>query len=92
MLLDVSRSSRYYRPKGESTENLAFMRRMDELRMEKPFYGSRQMMRHLRLEGVMAGRLRIRQLMRVSQAHALPAGRVPFPPSRAHPGVRLFFL
>ena len=28
-LLDVSRSSLYYRPKGESAENLALMRRMD---------------------------------------------------------------
>ena len=33
-LLDVSRSSLYYRPNGESTENLASMRRMDELHME----------------------------------------------------------
>ena len=29
MLLDVSRSSLYYRPKGEGTENLALIRRMD---------------------------------------------------------------
>ena len=48
VLLDVSRSSLYYRSKGESAENLALMRRMDELHMEYPFYGSRQMMRHLR--------------------------------------------
>ena len=41
----------YYRPKGEGAENLALMRRMDELHMEYPFYGSRQMMRHLRREG-----------------------------------------
>ncbi|WP_420441535.1 hypothetical protein [Candidatus Palauibacter sp.] len=46
-LLDVSRSSQYYRPKGESAENLALMRRMDELHMAYPFYGSRQMVRHL---------------------------------------------
>ena len=36
-LLGVSRSSRYYRPKGESAEDLALMRRMDELHMEYPF-------------------------------------------------------
>ena len=41
VLLGVSRSSLYYRPKGESGENLALMRRMDELHMEYPFYGSR---------------------------------------------------
>ena len=57
VLLGVSRSSLYYRPRGESVENLALMRRMDELHMDYPFYGSRQMMRHLRREGVAAGRL-----------------------------------
>ena len=65
VLLGVSRSSLYYRPKGESAENLALMRRMDELHMEYPFYGSRQMMRHLRREGATAGRHRIRRLMAV---------------------------
>ena len=65
VLLGVSRSSLYYRPKGESAENLALMRRMDELHMDYPFYGSRQMMRHLRREGVTAGRHRIRRLMAV---------------------------
>ena len=65
LLLAVSRSSLYYRPKGESEENLAVMRRMDELHMDYPFYGSRQMMRHLRREGVTAGRHRIRRLMRL---------------------------
>ena len=63
VLLGVSRSSLYYRPKGESAENLALMRRMDEFHMDYPFYGSRQMMRHLRREGVTAGRHRIRRLM-----------------------------
>ncbi len=64
-LLGVTRSSQYYRPKGEGAENLALMRRMDELHMAYPFYGSRQMMRHLRREGVRAGRHRIRRLMRL---------------------------
>ena len=65
VLLGVSRSSHYYRPKGESAENLALMRRMDELHMDYPFYGSRQLMRHLRREGIAAGRHRIRRLMAV---------------------------
>ena len=47
-LLGVSRSSQYYAPSGESAENLALMRRMDELHLAHPFYGSRQMARHLR--------------------------------------------
>ncbi len=71
VLLGVSRSSFYYRPKGESCENLALMRRMDELHMDHPFYGSRQMMRHLRREGVTAGRHRVRRLMRLMGMEAI---------------------
>ena len=33
-LLDVSRSSQCYAPAGESAENLALMRRLDELHLE----------------------------------------------------------
>ena len=64
-LLGISRSSLYYTPKGESPENLALMRRLDELSLQYPFYGSRQMRRHLRREGVRVGRHRIRRLMRL---------------------------
>lgn len=62
-LLGISRSSAYYRPRGERAENLALMRRMDAVSMRYPFYGSRQMARHLRREGVEVGRRRIRRLM-----------------------------
>ena len=64
-LLSVSRSSFYYAPKGESPENLALMRRIDELFLKYPFYGSRQMARQLSREGVCAGRYRVRRLMRL---------------------------
>jgi putative transposase len=47
-ILSISRSSFYSPPKGESAENLALMRRIDELFLKYPFYGSRQMSRHLR--------------------------------------------
>ena len=39
------------------------MRRMDELHLAHPFHGSRQVARHLRREGVVAGRHRVRRLM-----------------------------
>ena len=55
-LLSISRSSFYYAPKGESPENLALMRRIDELFLKYPFYGSRQMARQLRREGTEVGR------------------------------------
>ena len=60
----MSRSSQYYEPRGKSAENLALMRRLDELHLAYPFYGSRQMARHLRREGVAVGRHRVRRLMR----------------------------
>jgi putative transposase len=47
-LLSISRSSYYYPAKGESPENLALMRRINGLFLKYPFYGSRQMIRHLR--------------------------------------------
>ena len=51
-LLTISRSSFYYAAKGESPKGLALMRRIDELFLKYPFYGSRQMVRQLRREGV----------------------------------------
>ena len=41
------------------------MRRIDELFLKYPFYGSRQMVRQLRREGVGVGRHRVRRLMRL---------------------------
>ncbi len=69
-LLSISRSSIYYTPRhgdngGESAENLSLMRRIDELFLQYPFYGSRQMVRQLRREGVCVGRHRVRRLMRL---------------------------
>ena len=46
----------YHRPKGESAQNQALMPRIDKLFLECPFYGSRQMVRHLCREGVCVGR------------------------------------
>ncbi len=55
-LVSISRSAFYYQPAGESPFNLALMRLIDEAFMEWPFYGSRQMARHLRLQGYVMGR------------------------------------
>ena len=64
-LLTIGRSSLYYEPTGESTETLALMRRIDELFLKSPFYGARQMVRHLRREGVCIGRRWAARLMRL---------------------------
>ena len=55
-ILNISRSSIYYHPKEASPETLSLMKRLDELFMLYPFYGSRQMTGHLRREGVSVGR------------------------------------
>ena len=64
-LLSISRSSFYYAPKGETAFNLALMRLIDEQFLETPFYGVRQMTWHLRAEGHLVNKKRIRRLMRV---------------------------
>ena len=87
-LLGVGRASQYRSPSGESAENLALMRRLDELHLAHPFYGSRQMARHLRREGVVVGRHRVRRLMRLMGMEAIyrkPRTSAPNPAHRVYP-------
>ena len=87
-VLAISRSSFYYTPKGERPENLALMRRIDELFLKYPFYGSRQMARQLRREGVCVGRHRVRRLMRLMGLMAIyqaPRTSAPHPAHRVYP-------
>ena len=61
---------------------------LDELHLEHPFYGSRQMARHLRREGVVAGRHRVRRLMRLMGMEAVyrkPRTSVAHPEHRVYP-------
>ena len=87
-LLSIGRSSLYYTPKGESPETLALMRRIDELFLKYPFYGARQMVRHLRREGVRVGRRRAGRLMRLMGLQAIyraPRTSDPHPEHRVYP-------
>jgi len=70
-LVDISRSSYYYTPSGESEFNLELMGEIDRQFLETPFYGSRQMARHLRRRGYAVGRTRIRRLMRLMGLQAI---------------------
>jgi putative transposase len=70
-LLKVARSSLYYRPTPVSADDLAVMRRMDELHMAWPFYGSRRMTAVLRREGWPVNRKRIKRLMRIMALEAI---------------------
>lgn len=62
-LLSISRSHYYGPVRGESAENLALMREIDAQFLETPWYGSRQMTRHLRRQGHDLNRKRVRRLM-----------------------------
>jgi putative transposase len=87
-LVSISRSSFYYKPRGEKPENLALMRRIDELFLKYPFYGSRQMGRQLRREGAFAGRHRVRRLMRLMGLETIyqaPKTSTPHPEHRIYP-------
>jgi putative transposase len=63
-LLRLARSGLYYRPVGESAENLRFMDLIDKQFLETPWYGSRQMARYMQRQGHKCGRHRVRRLMR----------------------------
>jgi putative transposase len=64
-LLGVSRSGLYYEVVGTSQEELTLMRRMDELHLAHPFYGSRKLSLALRAEGHQANRKCVQRLMRL---------------------------
>ena len=70
-LLKVPRSTVYYRPKAIGDENLALMRRIDEIYTKWPFYGARKMVAELRGEGYAVNRKRVRRLMRLMGIEAI---------------------
>jgi putative transposase len=70
-LLKIARSTLYYRPVPVDPDDLAVMRRMDELYLASPFYGSRRMVAVLRREGLIVNRKRVRRLMRVMGLEAI---------------------
>ena len=84
----LSRSSFYSRPVGENSENLALMRLIDEQFLEAPWYGARQMARHLRRQGHVVGRKRVRRLMAtmgLAAVYQRPRTTVPQPGHRIWP-------
>ncbi len=70
-LLDLSRSSIYYRPQPTPALDLALMRRIDELHLEHPFAGSRMLRDLLNREGFEVGRKHVTTLMRRMGIEAL---------------------
>jgi len=87
-LVSISRSAFYYQPAGETPLNLALMRMIDEAFLETPWYGSRQMARHLRRQGYTVGRKRVRRLMArmgLAAIYQQPRTTIPHPEHRTYP-------
>lgn len=87
-LVGISRSAWYGPRQGESALNLTLMRLIDAQFLETPFYGSRQMARHLRNQGYCVGRKRVRRLMAKMGLRAVyqrPRTSVPHPEHKVWP-------
>jgi len=86
-ILQLARSTAYYQPQPISPEDLALMRRIDELHMDWPFAGARMLKRILKREGWTAGRRHVSTLMKRMGIHALY--RKPNT-SRRHPAHKVY--
>ncbi len=63
-LLELNRSTFYYQASPVSSEDLELMRRIDEMHLERPFYGSRRIRDWLQDEDHDVNRKRVQRLMR----------------------------
>ncbi|MCU7904913.1 MAG: IS3 family transposase, partial [Candidatus Thiodiazotropha sp. (ex Epidulcina cf. delphinae)] len=70
-LLSLNRSTVYYQHAPVSDEELTWMRRIDEMHLKRPFYGSRRIRDWLQDEGHAVNRKRIQRLMRLMGIAAL---------------------
>lgn len=74
-LVSACRSSLHYESKADESEDLALMRRMDELHLKWPFYGSRRLSQALKAEGHEGvNRKRIQRLMAVMGIEGMAPG------------------
>jgi putative transposase len=86
-VLELSRSSVYYRPVPVSDDGLALMSAIDRLHLEVPFAGSRMLKKLLRDDGFDVGRRHVRTLMRKMGIEPLYRKKNT---SRRHPGHTVF--
>jgi len=83
-LLEVARSSAYYRPEPVSAADLALMRHIDEIHLRWPFYGSRRLRDELQERGHTVNRKRIQRLMRQMGLRTLYPRRRTSQPGKGH--------
>ena len=87
-LLKIARSTLYYQPVPAGADELAVMRRIDELHLDYPFYGSRRMAVVLRNDGWVVNRKRTQRLMRLMGLEAIyqkPNTSRPHPDHKVYP-------
>jgi putative transposase len=82
--MGISRSGYYYEPVAETAENLSLMRRLDELHMAHPVYGSRRLRVLLQREGCEINRKRVVRLLQVMGVEALYPKRSLSRPAEGH--------
>jgi putative transposase len=70
-ILDLNRSSVYYKPVPLSESDKELMRQIDEIHLNYPFYGSRNIRNELWSRGYKVSRDRVRRLMRRMGIEAL---------------------
>jgi putative transposase len=86
-LLDIQRSSFYYKAKPVKAEDLELMRLIDAQYLRTPIWGSRSMRNHLRRLGYKINRKRLQRYMRLMGLEAIyPKPRT----SRLHPEHKIY--
>ena len=86
--LNISRGSVYYKPRPVSAEDLALMRRIDELHLDYPFAGSRMLRDMLGRDGFPVGRLHVATLMKrmgIEAIYRRPNTSKPAPGHKIYP-------
>ena len=76
----ISRSGLYHECQPETPENLGIMRRLDELHLEHPVYGSRRLTCLLERKGMTVNRKRVMCLLQIMGLEAIyPKARTSAP-------------
>lgn len=89
-LLGISRSIWYYKPLGESKENLTYMKLLDEQYMKTPFYGVRRMTAFLKRQGYEVNHKRVRRLMQLMGIRGISPQRRPYRGSQGDKGHKIY--
>jgi len=87
-ILDINRSSYYYKPKPIKPEDLKLMRKIDELYTEQPSRGSRSIARQLRRQRIKVNRKKIQRLMQkmgIEAVYPKPNTSRPHPQHKVYP-------